>query len=138
VKLVGHVSDVPAAFAAADLAVVASVEPEAFGRAGAEAQAMGCPVIAARLGAPQETVLAEPDVARAQITGWLVPPGDAVALAGQLEAALGLAPTELAQIGARARQHVHTTFSLSKMKRQTLAVYDRLLGTTLAAEAEPK
>ena len=46
VRLVGHVSDIPAAFAASYLGVVASTEPEAFGRAAAESQIMRCPVIA--------------------------------------------------------------------------------------------
>ena len=55
VRLVGHVDDIPAAFAAAHVAFVASIEPEAFGRAAAEAQAMGCPVISTNIGAPPET-----------------------------------------------------------------------------------
>uniref|UniRef100_UPI003D0EEE64 glycosyltransferase family 4 protein n=1 Tax=Roseibium sp. TaxID=1936156 RepID=UPI003D0EEE64 len=46
VRLVGHCADVPAALALADLAVVASTEPEAFGRAAVEAQAASVPVIA--------------------------------------------------------------------------------------------
>ncbi len=41
-----------------DLAIVASIEPEAFGRVATEAQAMGCPVIATDIGAPPETVAA--------------------------------------------------------------------------------
>ena len=60
VRFVGHVEDVAAAFLAAHVAVVASTEPEAFGRAAIEAAAMGCPVIATAIGAPPETVLAEP------------------------------------------------------------------------------
>jgi glycosyltransferase involved in cell wall biosynthesis len=59
-RLVGHVDDMPAAFAAAHVAIVGSIEPEAFGRAGAEAQAMGCPVISTHIGAPPETVQAPP------------------------------------------------------------------------------
>ena len=52
VRFVGHVEDVAAAFLAAHVAVVASTEPEAFGRAAIEAAAMGCPVIATAIGAP--------------------------------------------------------------------------------------
>ena len=81
VRFVGHVEDVAAAFLAAHVAVVASTEPEAFGRAAIEAAAMGCPVIATAIGAPPETVLAEPTAAEDAITGWLVPAGDAGALA---------------------------------------------------------
>ena len=60
VRFVGHVEDVAAAYLAAHVTVVASTEPEAFGRAAIEAAAMGCPVIATAIGAPPETVLAEP------------------------------------------------------------------------------
>jgi glycosyltransferase involved in cell wall biosynthesis len=56
VRLTGHCDDVPAAFLTAAAAVVASIEPEAFGRASAEAQAMGCPVIVSDLGALPETL----------------------------------------------------------------------------------
>jgi glycosyltransferase involved in cell wall biosynthesis len=132
VKLVGHVADMPAAYATAHLAVVASVEPEAFGRVGAEAQIMGCPIIATAIGAPQETVLAEPRVASDARTGWLVAPADGAAMAQAMAAALQLAAAERAALGARARAHVLQSFSLAVMCRQTLAVYDDLLGTRLA------
>jgi glycosyltransferase involved in cell wall biosynthesis len=132
VHLVGHVADMAAAFCTAHVAVVASTEPEAFGRAATEAEAMACPVIATRLGAPPETVLATPDVPPDQSTGWLVPPGDAAALADALASALALSPEARAAIGERARRHVLAAFSLAAMQRQTLAVYDRLLGTRLA------
>lgn len=133
VHLVGHVADMPAAFKAAHIAVIASTEPEAFGRAAAEAQIMGCPVIATRLGAPQETVLAPPAVTAEQMTGWLVTPGDANALAEAMAEALALDDGARARLGARARAHVLQNFTLAGMKRETLAVYDRLLGTGLAA-----
>jgi glycosyltransferase involved in cell wall biosynthesis len=134
IRLVGHVDDMPAAFCAAHLAVVASTEPEAFGRAAAEAQAMGCPVIATDIGAPPETVLAPPRVEAAERTGWLVPPGDARRLADAMTEALAFNPEARAAIGSRARSHVLQAFSLNTMRLQTLGVYDELLGTGLAAE----
>ncbi len=132
VRFAGHVDDMPAAFLAAQVAVVASTEPEAFGRAAAEAQVMACPVIATRLGAPQETVLAAPAYGPDARTGWLVPPGDATALAAAIGEALALEPAVRARLGARSRAHVLAHFSLAQMKAETLAVYDRLLGTNLA------
>lgn len=132
VRLVGHVADMPAAYASAHLAVVASTQPEAFGRVGTEAQIMGCPVIATAIGAPPETVLAEPTVAAAERTGWLVPPGNAEALAAAISAALGLLPDVRAALGMRARAHVLRSFSLQAMQIGTLSVYDELLGTRLA------
>ncbi len=131
VRFAGHVEDVAAAFLAAHVAVVASTEPEAFGRAAIEAAAMGCPVIATAIGAPPETVLAEPAVAENVATGWLVPPGDAGALASRLAGALALAGAKRAAMGSRARTHVLAQFTVEAMQRRTLAVYDRLLGTTL-------
>lgn len=132
VHLVGHVADMPAAFKAADIAVIASREPEAFGRAAAEAQIMGCPVIATRLGAPQETVLAPPAAGHDQMTGWLVTPGDATALALAMADALETRGAEREALRRRARAHVLQNFTLHGMKRATLAVYDRLLGSHLA------
>ena len=90
VRFVGHVEDIAAAYLAAHVTVVASTQPEAFGRAAIEAAAMGSPVIATAIGAPPETVLAEPAVAEDATTGWLVPPGDAGALAERLAGALAL------------------------------------------------
>lgn len=133
VRFAGHVDDMPAAFRASHVAVVASTEPEAFGRAATEAQVMACPVIATRIGAPQETVLATPAVEDGARTGWLVPPGDAAALAEALAEVLAMPVEARGALGARARAHVLARFSLARMKSETLAVYDRLLGTRLAA-----
>jgi glycosyltransferase involved in cell wall biosynthesis len=132
VRLVGHVNDIPAALLAAHAAVVASTEPEAFGRAATEAQALGTPVIATDIGAPPETVLSPPRFAPDQATGWLIPPSDPQRLADAVSAALSLSPDARAAMGARARTHVTTKFSLAAMKEQTLRVYDELLGTSLA------
>jgi glycosyltransferase involved in cell wall biosynthesis len=133
VHLVGHVEDIAAAYLAAHVTVVASTEPEAFGRAAIEAAAMGSPVIATAIGAPPETVLAAPSVAAEAITGWLVPPGDAAALAESLAGALALTPSQRAALAARARAHVLAQFTVEAMQRRTLSVYDRLLGTGLEA-----
>jgi glycosyltransferase involved in cell wall biosynthesis len=131
VHMVGHIEDVAAAFLTAHVTVVGSTSPEAFGRSAIEAAAMGCPVIATAIGAPPETVLAEPKVAKDVATGWMVPPGDAGALAEHLAIALTLAPAERIAMAARARAHVLANFTVAAMQRRTMAVYDRLLGTVL-------
>ncbi len=132
VKIVDHVTDIAAAYAAAHVTVVASTKPEAFGRSGAEAQAVGCPVIATNIGAPPETVRADPHVPKAATTGWLVPPDDPERLAASLAEALALGPAERQALGARAAVHARGTFTVQTMQRQTLQVYDALLGTTAA------
>jgi glycosyltransferase involved in cell wall biosynthesis len=131
ILLAGHVKDMAAAYLAAHVTVVASIEPEAFGRTAVEAAALGCPVVATDIGAPPETVLAQPVVPAEQTTGWLVPPGDADALAQALAAALDLPQTARNAMAERARRHVLAHFTTEQMQRRTLAVYDRLLGTQL-------
>lgn len=131
VRLVGHVDDMATAFAAAHVTVIASIEPEAFGRTVTEAQALGCPVIATDIGAPRETVLASPKVDLQAVTGWLVPPGNAEALADRLAEALGMSPPERAAMAVRARARVVEHFTLDAMKAKTLGVYDELLGSRL-------
>lgn len=127
VLLPGHCADVPAAMEAADVVVVASVEPEAFGRAAVEAQAAGRPVIVSELGAVGETVATPPTVADAARTGWKVPPGDPAALARALAAALDLDAGARAALAGRARAHVRAAFSLEAMTDRTMAVYRDLL-----------
>lgn len=136
VTLPGHVDDIPAALAVSHLAIVASIEPEAFGRVATEAQAMGCPVIATDIGAPPETVAAAPNVGPEEVTGWLVPPGNPERLAEAMGEALSLSPEARRAQGDRARARVLTNFSLTTMRLDTLDVYDRLLGTHLRAACE--
>jgi glycosyltransferase involved in cell wall biosynthesis len=136
VRLGGHIDDIPAALMLAWVSVIASTEPEAFGRSVTEAAAMGCPVIATDIGAPPETVKAPPHTPLSAATGWLVPPGDATALSRHLEHALALSIEERTAMGERARRHVLDHFSLSQMRRATLQVYDKLLGTDLANRFE--
>jgi glycosyltransferase involved in cell wall biosynthesis len=120
VRFVGRCDDMAAAYMLADIVVSASTRPEAFGRVAAEAQAMGIPIVATDHGGSRETVLAG-------VTGWLVPPDDAGALAAAIDAALKL---DTAGRDARAiagRAHVEANFSLQMMCARTLAVYQDVL-----------
>jgi glycosyltransferase involved in cell wall biosynthesis len=126
IKIVGHVDDAPAAFAVADVGVIASTEAEAFGRTAVEASAMGLPVVATALGATGETVLSRPAVSEEERTGWLVPPGEPAALASAIGEALALSPEERTKLGERARRHAQN-FATATMQQATLALYDRLL-----------
>ncbi|NEU12950.1 glycosyltransferase family 4 protein [Methylobacterium sp. BTF04] len=133
VRRVGHCTDMPAAFRAASVVAVPSVEPEAFGRSAVEAQALGTPVVVSDLGAVPETVLAPPEVLPSQRTGWRVAPGDAGALADALTEALSLGASARDAMTRRGRVHVEAHFSLEGMVSDTLGVYADLLRSRLPA-----
>lgn len=124
--IAGHVEDMPAAYLAADIVVSASTEPEAFGRVAAEAGAMGRPVIATDHGGARETVLPGR-------SGFLVPPGDAGALAAAVEKLLVMDPQRRAAMGAEGRAHIAREFALAAMTDATLALYRDVLDAHRAA-----
>jgi len=132
IHFVGHVADMPAALAMAEIALIASIEPEAFGRTSVEAQAMGVPVIATAIGAPPFTVLAPPHHPPDQATGRHVPPADAAALAAAMAELLSLPDGQRHAMAERARTHARSNFATATLQRATLSVYDRLLATRLA------
>jgi glycosyltransferase involved in cell wall biosynthesis len=132
VLFTGECRDMPAAYMLADVVVSASTEPEAFGRVAAEAQAMGCPVVASDHGAARETVLAGD-------TGWLYRPGDADALGEAVGQALAMTSEARERLAERAVAHIAANFSKEKMCAQTLSVYEELrwAGAGAPAEAVP-
>ena len=120
VRLTGPCPDMPAAYMLADVVVSPSLRPEGFGRVPAEAQAMGRRVIASAHGGACETVLDGE-------TGWLVPPGDAAALADALREALGASADRYERMAAAGQAHVRRNFTLEGMCSATLDVYRELL-----------
>ncbi|HUF86095.1 MAG TPA: glycosyltransferase family 4 protein [Thermohalobaculum sp.] len=125
VHIVAGCTDMPAALKLASVVVAPSREPEAFGRAIVEAQAMGRPVIAADHGGARETVSHGE-------SGWLYPPGDVTRLTIELDKALSLDPSARAHVGLAARARVHSRYTVAAMQRATLAVYERVAGRTFA------
>lgn len=120
VHLVGDCRDMAAAYKIADVVVSASTEPEAFGRVVAEAQAMGKPVIAPDHGAAPEIVIPN-------VTGWLVPPGDAAALAETLQFVLDLDTAERETLARAAIRRIQENFTKTRMCAATLDVYRELI-----------
>jgi glycosyltransferase involved in cell wall biosynthesis len=120
VRIAPHVTDMPAAYLGSDIVVSASTDPEAFGRVAAEAGAMARPVIATDHGGARETVLAGS-------SGFLVPPGDAGALAAALQTLLAMNADGRRRLGEAGRAHVRENFSLERMCDDTLALYRALL-----------
>jgi glycosyltransferase involved in cell wall biosynthesis len=122
VVIAGHVSDMPAAYLAADIVVSASTQEEAFGRVAAEAAAMGRAVIATDHGGSRETVVHGE-------TGLLVPPGDAQALAASVRRLIDAGAAGRAAMGAKGRDVIAQNFTVERMCAATLALYRELLSS---------
>ncbi len=126
-RMVGHCPDMPAALAAADMVVVPALEPPLSGRAAAEAQAMGRPVVTTTVGVLPENVLCPPRMREELRTGWLVRPGNVSELARAVSAALTLDVTAYEALGARARQFAEFIFSPQSVAEAIRGVYTSLL-----------
>jgi glycosyltransferase involved in cell wall biosynthesis len=126
-RFVGQCSDMPAAIAMADVVVVPALEPPLTGRAVAEAQAMGRPVVTTTLGILPENLLCPPRMRDELRTGWLVRPGNAGELAQAVAAALSLDITAYESLGARARQFAEFMFSSQSVAEAIRGVYTSLL-----------
>jgi len=118
VRFAGFVSEVVPLLHGHDLLVHTSIEPEPFGRVLIEGMAAGTPVAASDLGATAEII----ENGR---SGWLVPAGDAGALARVMRSALE-AGGERAAIARAARRRVEETFSVDRMVAGVLDVLDRV------------
>ena len=115
VEWLGVRQDMPALLASMDVVVVPSTYPESFGRGVIEAQAVGRPVVASRIGA-LATLIEDGQ------TGLLTPPGDDEALAGALRRLFE--EPALRQACVRAgREAVEARWPLARMVEETLEVY---------------
>ena len=114
----GEISDPRPAYAAMDVLVLPSAQPEPFGGVVMEAMAMQLPVIATNIGGSVEQV-ADGE------TGWLVPPGDPAALAAKLKILLGDAALRV-RFGEAGRARVATHFTMNQMLEKFYATYDSL------------
>jgi glycosyltransferase involved in cell wall biosynthesis len=126
-RFVGPCPDMPAALAAADLVVVPSLEPPLSGRAAAEAQAMGRPLVTTTVGVLPENLLCPPRMPDELRTGWLVRPGNVGDIAQAISAALALNVTAYEALGARARQFAEFMFSPQSVAEAMRGVYTSLL-----------
>jgi glycosyltransferase involved in cell wall biosynthesis len=125
VALLGDRSDVPELLARADVFVCSS-RSEGMPVSILEAMAAGLPVVASSVGGVPELV----DDGR---TGFLVPPGEAVALADALALLVG-DPALRERLGAAAHQEALERFDLPRFRAAHVELYERLL----EARDEPK
>ena len=120
IRIVDHCRDMPAAYMLSTIVVSASTDPEGFGRVPVEAQAMGRIAIATDHGAATETV-------RSGETGWLVPPGNATALAAAIDRSLEMSDNERVKMATRAMANVEENFTREQMVNQVFGVYADVL-----------
>jgi lipopolysaccharide heptosyltransferase II len=119
VEFLGTRQDVPQLLVKADLLVMSSIVPEAFGRVILEAQAVGVPVVATSVGGVVEIIDHEE-------TGLLVLPKDSEAIA--VACLRILSDKKFArQLVTSARQKLESKFTLQHMADSTIAVYEELL-----------
>ena len=110
----------------ADSVVVPSRLPEALGRVAIEAMAHRRPPLVARIGGL-------PEIVEDRVSGWIVAPNDAPALAHTLSEAV-TKPEEWKGYGAAARARFETTFAAPAIARQ----FQGIVRARLTAKAEPR
>jgi glycosyltransferase involved in cell wall biosynthesis len=119
VLLAGHRLDVPAILVRAQAACLCS-SAEGLSNALMEAMAARLPIVATRVGG-------NPELVREGENGYLVPYGNAAALAAKLAALLG-APERARAMGQLGRKRVEAELSMERMADGHGALYRRALG----------
>ena len=120
IKFFHHCKEMPLAYSLADVAVSASIQPEAFGRISVEAQSMGKPIIASNIGGSKETVINKK-------TGLLYKHDDPRELAKSLNTVIQLSPDELKSMGNEGRKNIAKKFDVETMCQSNLKEYRRLI-----------
>ena len=122
IEFLGNRHDVPELLAKTDVLVLSTITQEAFGRVILEAQAVGVPVIATKVGGVVDII----DDGK---TGLLVMPKDIEAMAREVMRLLKDKPLgeKLAQ---EALTKLKENFTLEHMASRTLQVYEELINST--------
>ena len=118
VRFTGLRSDVPAVLASSTVSVMPSLN-EALSNVVLESMAAGVPTVATRVGGTPEAIVDG-------VTGLLVPPADAAAMAEAI-ARLLMDPGLAAALGRAARRAIEERFSVDRMVDATEQLYVDLL-----------
>ena len=119
-RIIANQSDMSAIYKLSDVVVSASLEPEAFGRVVAEAQAMGRPTVAVNHGGGPEIIIDGE-------TGWLFRPGDANDLADKINKALNLNIDDRKKMSVKAIERAKLNFNNEMMCAKKLNIYAELI-----------
>jgi glycosyltransferase involved in cell wall biosynthesis len=125
----GHVDDMPALFASADIAVLPSYYGEGLPKSLIEAEAAGLPIITTDSPGCREVI-------EHGVHGLLVPPRDAQALAEAI-AALVHDPVRRRAMGTAARRRAESTFDVRSVNERTIEVYLEVVDLPLARHGAP-
>ncbi len=120
IKFIGESFDIPALLMVSDVVLSTAIEPEAFGRAAIEGQAMGKIVLASNIGGSLENLVDG-------VSGRLFKSNDAKSLAEAMDWALSLSKEEKKKFSEAAIKNVHDNFTKQIMCDKTIAVYNELL-----------
>lgn len=112
----GDVVDIKAAYAALDVVVLASVQPEPFGGVVIEAMLMGKPVVGTSIGGTTEQI-------QDHVTGLLVPPGNSHAMAKAIDHLLSN-PEEAVAMGKAGAHTARSNWSFDLHYSKFLAILD--------------
>lgn len=115
VLFVGHSPNPGMYLAAADIVAHTSLQPEPFGRGIVEGMAAGRPVVAIDAGGPAEIVQPE-------VTGLLIPPNNAKALAAALQRLLSDADLR-ARLGQQGQARAQAEYALPQMAQRFTQVW---------------
>ncbi|HEX4824868.1 MAG TPA: glycosyltransferase family 4 protein [Candidatus Polarisedimenticolaceae bacterium] len=127
VHFLGHRNEIREVFGGLDLLVLSSFT-EGLPNVVLEAMALGVPVVATAVGGT-------PELVRNGETGWLVPSGDAEALATAISDALRRRGDAKDRAMA-ARRHVEAKFDMSMLIHRTHAIYRDMLASRARKTAE--
>jgi len=126
-RIISNQSDMALIYKLSDVVVSASlepeafgIEPEAFGRVVAEAQAMGRPTVAVNHGGGPEIIIDG-------VTGWLFRPGDANDLAEKINKALNLNIDDRKKMSVKAIERAKLNFNNEMMCAKKLNIYAELV-----------
>lgn len=128
VEYLGWQRDIPKLLAEATVVCLPSYYGEGIPKVLIEAAASARAIITTDMPGCREIVTAG-------VNGWLVPPRDAAALAEAVREAIAN-PARCFEYGLRGREMVEASFSLQRILRSTLEVYDELASTLPPGSAQ--
>ena len=120
VQFIDHSFDIPALLMLSDVVLSTAIQPEAFGRAAIEGQAMGKIVLASNIGGSLDNTIDG-------VTGKLFESNNAQSLADAIDWALKLPTKEKEKISKAAIKNVKDNFTKQIMCDKTIAVYHEVL-----------